>query len=196
MKTIILALALTLATSTSALAQVPPLPGTPLNMAPQPGSSQTANLLFEAMMAVAHSAATNPAASQAANMAYQHALQSYNTGDVTGANSQAISALIQANAAQPTQIPVLKSTIPQTSAVQTAPFPIAGGSVAQVDADAFVAQARGAVAACTAAKSPNTAAAATNLAAAQNDAAAGRYMNVRVEARAAVNLCAQAQASR
>jgi len=154
MKAIILALVLTLATSTSALAQIPPL-GTPLNTVPTPGTSQTANLLFEAMMAVAHSAQTNPAASQAANMAYQHALQSYNTGDVTGANSQAINALIQANAAQPTQIPVLKSTIPQTSAVQTAPFPIAGGSVAQVDADAFVAQARGAVNACTAAKSPN-----------------------------------------
>jgi hypothetical protein len=195
MKTLILALALTLATSTSALAQIPPL-GTPLNTVPTPGTSQTANLLFDAMMAVAHAASTNPAASQAAGLAYQHALQSYNTGDVTGANAQAISALIQANGAQPTQIPVLKSTIPQTSAVQTAPFPIAGGSVAQVDADAFVAQARGAVNACTAAKSPNTTAAATNLAAAENDAAAGRYMNVRVEARAAVNLCAAAQSSR
>jgi len=59
-------------------------------------------------------------------------------------------------------------------------------------ASAVGAQARGAVAACSAAKSPNTAAATTNLAAAQNDAAAGRYMNVRVEARAAVNLCASA----
>jgi hypothetical protein len=190
MKALILALTLILATSTSALAQVAPPPGTPLNMAPQPGSSQTANLLFEAMMAVAHSAATNPAASQAASMAYQQALQSFNTGNVTGANEQAISALNAANASQPTQIPVLRSTIPQTSMVQTSPFPIAAGTAAQVDADAFVAQARGAVAACTAAKSPNTAAAATNLAAAQNDAAAGRYMNVRVEARTAVNLCA------
>jgi hypothetical protein len=189
MKAIILAIILTLATSTSALAQTVP-PGTPLNMAPQPGSSQTANLLFEAMMAVAHSAATNPAASQAASMSYQQALQSFNTGNVQGANQQAISALNQANAAQPTQIPVLKSTIPQTSMVQTSPFPIAAGTAAQVDADAFVAQARGAVQACTAAKSPNTGAAASNLAAAQSDAAAGRYMNVRVEARAAVNLCA------
>ncbi len=182
MKALALALTLILATSTSALAQVPPPPGTPLNMPPQPGSSQTANLLFDAMMATAHAAATNPAAAQAASMAYQHALQSYNTGDLTGANEQAISALNAANAAQPTQIPVLRSTIPQTSAVQTAPFPLAAGSAAQ----------RGAVAACTAAKSPNTAAAATNLAAAQNDAAGGRYMNVRVEARAAVNLCASA----
>jgi hypothetical protein len=189
MKAIILALVLILATSTGARAQTVPL-GTPLNMAPQPGSSQTANLLFEAMMAVAHAAATNPAASQAASMAYQHALQSFNTGDVNNANSQAISALNAANASQPTQIPVLRSTIPQTSLVQTAPFPIAGGNVAQVDADAFVAQARFAVNKCTAAKSPNTGAAETNLAAAQNDAAAGRYMNVRVEARAAVNLCA------
>ena len=190
MKALVLALTLILATSTSALAQVPQ-PGSP-NLAPQPGSSQTANLLFDAMMAAAHAAATNPAASQAASMSYQQGVQNYNAGNITAANEQAISALNAANAAQPTQIPVLRSTIPQTSAVQTAPFPLAAGTAAQVDADAFVAQARGAVAACTAAKSPNTAAATTNLAAAQNDAAAGRYMNVRVEARAAVNLCASA----
>ncbi len=192
MKRLVLALVLTLATSTGALAQTVPL-GTPLTMVPQPGTSQTANLIFDAMMAVARSASTNPPASQAASLSYQHALQSYNTGDIANANAQAIAALNAANASQAVPTPVLRSTIPQTSAMQTSPFPLPGGSVAQIDADAFVAQARGAVAACRAAKSPNTAAAATNLAAAQTDDQAGRYMNVRVEARAAVNLCASAR---
>ncbi len=89
---------------------------------------------------------------------------------------------------------MLRSTIPQSSYLQTSPFPIAGGSVAQVDAAAFVAQARGAVAACESRNSANTPAASADLAAAQRDLKAAQYLKVRDEARAAVNLCAGAQA--
>ena len=106
--------------------------------------------------------------------------------------AQAIQALIEANRPQFAPIPIIASTIPATSALQTAPFPLAGASIAQIDADAFVAQARGAVAACRAVRSPNAAAAAENLAAAERDYRAGRYLNVRAEARAAVDLCAGA----
>jgi hypothetical protein len=164
----------------------------PLRTPPQPGSSQTANLIFDAMMAVARAASTNAPASTAAALAYQHAVQSYNLGDDANARAQAIQALMEANRTPGSAFPVLRSTIPQTSALQTSPFPLAGGTVAQVDADAFVAQARGAVANCRAAKSPNTAAAADDLAGAERDDRAGRYLNARVEARAAVDLCAAA----
>jgi hypothetical protein len=187
MRRVLLALALIVANGAGAAAQ-----SVPLRTPPQPGSSQTANLIFDAMMAVARSASTNPPASAAAALAYQHAVQSYNLGDDANARAQAIQALIEANRTPGSPIPVLRSTIPQTSALQTSPFPLAGASVAQVDADAFVAQARGAVAACRAVKSPNTAAAAEDLAGAERDDRAGRYLNARVEARAAVDLCAAA----
>jgi len=187
MKRLLLALVLAAATGGAALAQTvpagtPPVPGTP-----------TANLVLDAMLATAKAASINPNAAQAAQLNTNAAIQRYNMGDINGARAAAIQALIEANRLPYTSNPVLKSTIPTTSYYQTQPFPIAGGSVAAIDANAFVAQARGAVAACTALKSPNTPAATQQLAAAERDAKAGRYQDVRAEARAVVDLCAAAQ---
>jgi hypothetical protein len=188
MKRLLLALVLTGATTAAAFAQVvpagpPPAPGTP-----------TTNLILDAMLATARAASVNPNAAQSASVNTNAAIQRYNMGDVNGARAAAIQALIEANRLPYTQNPVLQSTIPQTSYLKTQPFPIPGGSVAAVDANAFVAQARGAVAACTALNSPNTAAATQQLTAAERDAKAGKYQDVRTEARAAVDLCAAAQA--
>lgn len=185
MKRLVLALALAGATSAAAFAQTLP-PG------PPPGRP-TANLVLDAMLATARAASVNPGAAQSASLNTTVAIQRYNAGDFNGARSAAIQALIEANRLPQTQIPVLQSTIPQTSYLQTQPFPIAGGSVAALDANAFVAQARGALMACTARSSPNAPAASQHLATAERDAKAGRYQDVRVEARAAVDLCAAAQ---
>jgi len=184
-KRLVLALALAGATSAAAFAQTLP-PG------PPPGRP-TANLVLDAMLATARAASVNPGAAQSASLNTTVAIQRYNAGDFNGARSAAIQALIEANRLPQTQIPVLQSTIPQTSYLQTQPFPIAGGSVAALDANAFVAQARGALMACTARSSPNAPAASQHLATAERDAKAGRYQDVRVEARAAVDLCAAAQ---
>jgi hypothetical protein len=192
MKRLLLSLLLASATSaaatTGAFAQTTAPPGTP----PNPGTSATANLVLDAMLATARAAATNPSAAQSATLNTNAAIQRYNQGDMNGARAAAIQALIEANRAPNTPIPVLKSTIPQTSYLQTAPFPLPGGSVAAIDANAFVAQARGAVANCQTVHSPNTSAAAASLAAAERDERAGQYQNVRTEARAAVDLCAPA----
>ena len=189
MKRLIIALTVALATATSGVAFAQTVPvGTP----PAPGRP-TANLILDAMLATARAASVNPNAAQSASFNTSVAIQRYNAGDVNGARSAAIQALIEANRVPPTNIPVLRSTIPQTSYLQTQPFPIAGGSVAAIDANAFVAQARGAVAACQARSSPNTTAASQQLAAAERDAKAGRYQDVRTEARTAVDLCAAAQ---
>jgi hypothetical protein len=187
MKRLLLALILAGATTTAAFAQVVPA-GTP----PAPGTP-TANLVLDAMLAAARAASLNPSAAQSASLNANAAIQRYNIGDANGARAAAIQALIEANRLPDTQNPVLQSTIPQTSYLQTRPFPIAGGSVAAIDANAFVAQARGAVAACQSVRSANTAAATQQLVAAERDAKAGRYQDVRVEARSAVDLCASAQ---
>jgi hypothetical protein len=181
------ALLLAAAMNAGALAQTVPF-GTP----PAPGTP-TANLVLDAMLAAARAASINPSAAQSASLNANAAIQRYNTGDHNGARSAAIQALIEANRLPQTSIPVLQSTIPQTSALRTQPFPIAGGSVAAIDAGAFVAQARGAVAACQARSSPNTAAATQQLNAAIGYEKAGRYQNVTTAARAAVDLCAAAQ---
>ncbi len=187
MKRVLVTLLLAGATCAPALAQTVP-PGTP----PAPGTP-TANLVLDAMLATARAASINPAAAQSASLSANAAVQRYTMHDNNGARAAAIQALIEANRLPQTAIPVLVSTIPQTSALQTRPFPLAGGSVAALDAGAFVAQARGALAACEARSSPNTAAAAQRLGAAQRDEKAGRYQNARSEARAAVDLCASAQ---
>jgi len=185
MKRLLLALALAGATTAAAFAQTVP-PG------PPPGKP-TANLILDAMLATARAASVNPGAAQSASLNTSVAIQRYNAGDVNGARSAAIQALIEANRLPQTTITVLQSTIPQTSYLQTQPFPIAGASVAALDANAFVAQARGALTACQSRNSPNTTAASQRLAAAERDVKAGRYQDVRVEARAAVDLCAAAQ---
>ncbi|HEY6235834.1 MAG TPA: hypothetical protein VIW69_12100 [Candidatus Elarobacter sp.] len=187
MKRLLLTLALAGATTASAFAQT-----VPAGIPPPPGRP-TANLILDAMMATARAASVNPAAAQSASLNTNAAIQRYNLGDINGARSAAIQALTEANRMPQTSIPVLKSTIPQTSYLETNPFPITGGSVAALDANAFVAQARGAVGACRSQNSPNTAAASQQLTAAERDAAAGRYQDVRAEARAAVDLCAAAQ---
>ncbi len=183
-----LAVGLTLAATAGASAQssvpigTPPVAGRP-----------TANLVLDAMMATARAAAANSPAAQAASLNTSAAIQLYRQGNLAGARSAAIQALIEAGQTPPTSIPVLRSTIPQSSYLQTQPFPIAGGSLAAIDAQAFVAQARGAVAACASRNSANTGAAQQQLSAAQRDERAGRYLNVAAEARAAVDLCAAAQ---
>ena len=187
MKLLIATLALTLAVSGSAYAQTVPL-GTP----PAPGTP-TANLVLDAMLATARAASVNPNASQAASAASNAAIQRYTMGDLNGARSAAIQALFEANRLPATANPILRSTIPQTSALLAQPFPIAGGSIAAIDAGAFVAQARGAVAACAARNAATTPLARQSLAAAERDTKAGRYQTARSEARTAVDLCAAAQ---
>jgi hypothetical protein len=188
MKTLFFAVFLALASGSSALAQVAAPIGTP----PSPGANPTADLVLSAMMATARAASVNPQGAASASLNTNAAIQRYNMGDVNGARSAAIQALIQANSMPPNPIPILQSTIPQTSAMQTRPFPLPGGSIAAIDANAFVAQARGALANCQAVHSANTNAAAANVTAAERDERAGRYQNVRAEARTAVDLCAPA----
>jgi hypothetical protein len=186
-KRLLLSLILTAATSAAACAQAVP-PGPP----PAPGTP-TANLVLDAMLAAARAASINPTQAQSASLNANAAIQRYNMGDVNGARAAAIQALIDANRLPHTNIPVLVSTIPQTSALQTQPFPLAGGTIAALDANAFIAQARGAVAACMQQRSPNTTAATQHLNDALGAEKTGQYQNVRTEAKAAVDLCAAAQ---
>jgi hypothetical protein len=187
MKPIAATLLLALAATAGASAQA--VVTGPLPNPPQP-TNQTATLIFNAMMAVARAAQTNPQNAQAAALSYQQAVQRYRMGDVQGARAAALQAMFSATRFEPQPLAVL-TPLPAASygANVARPFPIAG-SVGQIDADAFVAQARGAVANCVAAHAPNTAQAQEQLAAGERAAKAANFIAARAAAKAAVDLCA------
>jgi hypothetical protein len=172
------------ATIVAATAQTPPGARAPV---PLPGTTMTSTLLFNAMLAVARAAATNPQAASGAALEYSVALQRYGSGDFNGAQSSAIRAMIQADTPQTTTIPTIAPLVPgEHPRVDTYP----ANSLAEIDADAFVAEARGAVAACTAHHAPVAGRAAALLADAQRENDAGRWFNAKVDAHSAIDLCA------
>jgi hypothetical protein len=151
------------------------------------GTSSTANLLFTTMMSIARAAASNPQAASAAALNYSVALQRYGSGDLNGAQSSAIRAMIEANTPQQTTIPTI---VPFVPGEHSRVFAYPASSLAQIDTDAFVAQARGAVAACATAHRPDAKRASALLDAAQRDDAMGQLFNAKVDAKSAIDLCA------
>jgi hypothetical protein len=184
MRRLLLSLLLGAATTAVATAQVP----TGVRVPTPPGATNsTASLLFNAMMSVARAAATNPQAATTAALNYSVALQRYGAGDLNGAQSSAIRAMIEANTPQTTTIPTIAPLVPgEHPRIDTYP----ADSLAEIDADAFVARARGVVAACTTQHLPAARRAAVLLADAQTDDAAGRWFNAKVDAASAIDLCA------
>lgn len=194
MRRALLAVALAAGTAAGASAQVVgPVPN-----APPPGINQTATLLFNAQLAVSRAAAQTAQDAlaaqnaQAASLAYQQAIQRYRAGDVAGARTAAIQALLYADRSTlPQPIPTLQPPAPGYA--PPAGLLLLGGNVGQIDAAAFVAQARGAVAACVAAHDPRAATAAAKLGAAERAQRAGNWNAARAAAHDAVDLCASAR---
>jgi hypothetical protein len=132
-----------------------------------------------------------PTASHAANLDTSAAIERYRMHDFAGARSAAIQALIDANQPSPSTLRPLQPITAPPSYVQTQPPPLLG-TVSSIDADAFVAQARGSVQACRDERSKSTAAASAQLARAERDRRAGKFATAETEARRAVDLCAPA----
>jgi hypothetical protein len=193
LKRLLLSFAFVAATTTAASAQVTG----PLTPAP-PQTGPTSRLLFDAMMATANAAAAgHPAAAQNARINYEAAMRQFQAGNEDAARASATAALRQAaggasgglapGPVQPMR-PYAAPYVPQTVVVP--------GTIASINADAFVAAARRSVNACVAAKSPMSAIAQQRLAAAERDNAAGQYGKVVASAQDIVDLCASAQAGR
>jgi hypothetical protein len=188
MKRFLITLALVASTATAASAQVTG----PLTPAP-PQTGVTSRLLFNAMLSTAQAAASNPTAAQAARVNYEAASAQLRMGNPAAARASAMAALGAANAApvaspiQPMQ-PYVAPNIPQSIVVP--------GTIASINADAFVAAARGSVNNCVAAKSPNAPLAQQRLATAERDNAAGQYGKVVASAQSVVDLCAASSASK
>ncbi len=197
------ALAFFAALETSAGAQ-----SVPIGKPPNPSANATSQLVWSAMSAAARAAVTNPTGAQAANLEAGTAIERYRMHDLAGARAAAMQALIDANQPTPPALRVLRpiappsayrgpaptspylQTGPSSPYVQTAPPPVNLSSIAEVDADGFIAQARGSLQACREEHSPNTNAASAQLVAAAHDYQAQRFTNAQAEAKRTIDLCA------
>ena len=121
-------------TVVSASAQVTSLP----LPAPPVATNATASLIFDAMLAIARTAASNPAQAQQATFSYHAAIQQYNAGDYQRARSSAVQAIAQTNAAPLPQPTDIAPSIPQQQYVT---MPQANGVNAS-DAEEYLALAR------------------------------------------------------
>lgn len=187
MKLALATLGTALALGAPALAQtVVPVPPPIVLPAPPPGGGSANALLFDALLSIARAQAANPPAAQTAAFAYMKAIQQARVGDLNGARASARDAIVQSSPLAPVAIP----TIAPYSAPIIAQRPLFGGSAAAIDAAAFLALTRGQLAACRERVAP---AARLRYARAQADFAAQKYEATRVDARAAIDLCAQAR---
>lgn len=189
MNRILLALVLVLATPVAASAQVTgPLPNPP-----PLGSNQTATLLFNTQMEISRQANSNPQGAQQAAVNYQQAISAYQRGDIQTSQAAALQAMMNLNhpsVAAPT--PVV-TPLPPTNYGAIPNRLLATGDVASIDANAFIGEARGAVAACVAQQDPAAGGAQAQLANAIRANQTGKYSAASGFARNAVNLCAAAQ---
>ncbi|MFN2459307.1 MAG: hypothetical protein ABR591_01245 [Candidatus Velthaea sp.] len=164
----------------------------PLNLPkPPPVTNQTTSLIFDAMLAISRAQQQNPQAAQAASFAYTKAIERLRAGDLTAANSNALDAWSRA----------LRYSVPAPLPVPSAPLVaprepsigLYGADAPAIDADAFLALTRGQLAQCAARKAPQLPQAHAHYAQALKDFAARNYQGTRLEARAAIDLCAQPQ---
>lgn len=165
----------------------------PLPNPPPYGSTATANLLFESMLAVSRAAQRDPQNAQAAALNYQQAVQQYRSGNIEGARASALQALMNANRPVPQPLATIAAPAPTSYGALGPLTAVNGGNLAAIDTAAFVAQARGAVAACVTAADPHAVRAQSALAQAVEAQRANRYEQARSAAKTAVDLCAPAR---
>jgi len=168
-----------------------------LPQAPPPlgGTSST---LFAAQLAIARAQAIDPHAAQTAAFAYTKAVQQYRSGNFAGANVSALQALSTASQAQVRPSDPAPLPTPALFPTPGAQLPgsgggLYGGDAPAIDADSFLALARGTLDACAARHDRRLAAAQADYARAEQDFALRNWQATRVDAKAAIDACAKVQ---
>jgi hypothetical protein len=162
--------------------------------APPPFTSVGSNL-YAARLAIARAQQLNPQAAQTASFQYVKAVQQYRSGNLAGADITARQALSTAAQAQ---APVSSPASVPTPALAAAPPQqpgLAGGlygaDAAAIDADSFLALARGTLDACAARHDRRLAGAQADYARAEQDFALRNWQATRADAKAAIDACAK-----
>ncbi len=165
-----------------------------LPQAPPPLGA-TGSTLFAARLAIARAAQIDPQAAQTASFVYVKAVQQYRSGNIAGANASALQALSTASQAQ--VLPAVPAPVPAASLAPAATQQpgVAGGlygaDAAAIDADSFLALARGTLDDCAARRDHRFAAAQSHFAQAEHDFALRNWQATRIVAKAAIDACAE-----
>jgi hypothetical protein len=163
---------------------------------PPPVTNQTSSLLFDANLAIGRAQQTNPQAAQSASFQYVKAVQQYRSGNSFGARATAVQALSTASqAALPAAAPA-PAVPPALLAPAPAQVPgtqggLYGADAPAIDADSFLALARGIIDDCAARHARNLAAAQRYYAQAAREFAARNWQGTRFDAKTAIDLCAK-----
>ncbi len=191
--------ALLAACGTPAMAQVRSVTAPVPIVLPRPPAAVngTATALLDAMLAIGRAQQNNPQAAQTAAFQYVQAVQQYRIGNIAGANASALQALsIAGAAAVPRVAPAAPATPNAGEAAAQLPGTaggLYGGDAPAIDADSFLALARGLLGDCAARHDRRLAGAQRHLAQAQQDYTARDWQATRRDAKAAIDACAAAQ---
>jgi hypothetical protein len=149
--------------------------------------------LHAALLAIARAQSIDPIAAQTASFQYVKAVQQLRSGDVAGADRTALEALSTASQAQVAPLaPALAATGGLTAAAPQRPGlggGLYGADAPIIDAESFVALARGAIDECGARHDRRVAAARAAYARAQRDFANRDWQATRADAKAAIDAC-------
>jgi hypothetical protein len=170
----------------------PPPPPHPILVLPHPPppTNQTNILINSANLAITQAAQSNPAAAQAAQYSYFQAIQKLNANDPAGAREAAVQAL--ATLAQGAANPAPIQTVAPFTSNGPAPLhgPLFGVNAPSIDAEAFLALARGSLRACADAHDRALPDAQAKYDLAEKAAQTGNISAVRANAKAAIDICA------
>lgn len=155
--------------------------------APPVATNAAASAIFDAMLAISRAVNANPAAAQAASFPYAAAIQRYQAGDLSGAQREALQAW---SLAGQTPFPLASPAPlqPPNPATRLALPPLLNPP--QADAEAFLAVTRRALATCAVTDKSQRAQLQTRYENAVHAYGAGRYNDVRTDARAVIDACA------
>jgi hypothetical protein len=164
---------------------------------PPPVTNAATSTLSSALLAIAQAQSVNPSAAQTASFQYIAALQQYRSGNVAAARISALAALSTASQAQvrveapaPLPTPALVSAPAQLPGTEGGLY---GADAPAIDAGSFLALARGIISDCATRHDHRLAAARAAFTRAQNDFAARNFEATRLDAKAAIDACAQPQ---
>jgi hypothetical protein len=162
-----------------------------------PPVNTTGSTLFAAALAIARAQQISPQAAQTASFSYVKAVQQYRSGNFSAANASALQALSTASQAQvqtvapaPLPNPALVPATPQKPGLAGGLY---GADAAVIDADSFLALARGTLDDCAARHNRRLAGAQADYKRAEQDFALRNWQATRVDAKAAIDACAKAQ---
>lgn len=170
----------------------------PIVLPPAPSPiDATTNVLADARLAIARAQAIDPAAAQTASFEYVAAVEQYRGGNAAAAGISALQALATAGAAQ---IASVTPDVPAAPGLTSTPAQrpgtaggLSGADAPAIDADAFIALARGTLSACAARHDRRLGAAQADLSRAQRDFAARDWQATRTDAKSAIDACATPQ---